>query len=124
MRLSAINSVLRKIGLVLVIEFDGKVPTRLWIETYRSYKRRCKSEDYGDNMEKQTAVDLAKTFSARGDIQPAARICDGEDVGIAVQLDANISEVWQAGKVMVFWRDGDVTVLPESEFYVLNDDLY
>lgn len=43
-RLSTINNVLRRIGLVLVIEIptedDPTCPTRFWIETWRGYKRR------------------------------------------------------------------------------------
>jgi hypothetical protein len=51
MKLSTINNLLRRIGLVLVIAVDDKrdgerqEPTRLWIERYRSYLRRCKTTE-------------------------------------------------------------------------------
>jgi hypothetical protein len=40
--LRTINRMLRWLGLVLVVGIDaaGKVPTRLWIETFKHYQTR------------------------------------------------------------------------------------
>jgi hypothetical protein len=46
MKLSTINDLLRRFtGLVLVIAVDRErgAPTKLWVERYRSYLRRCKT---------------------------------------------------------------------------------
>ena len=39
-RLSNINSVLRKFGLVLVVSFGDNDPTQLWIERAKTYDAR------------------------------------------------------------------------------------
>lgn len=45
MKLSTINNLLEKIGLVLVIGVDenlnGDIPTQLWIERKTTYTHRC-----------------------------------------------------------------------------------
>lgn len=44
-KLSTINNLLRRVGLVLVVAIDpeGKIPTRFWIERQRDYQLRCKA---------------------------------------------------------------------------------
>lgn len=36
------------------------------------------------------------------------------DVGIAIELGENLSEVWQSGDIIVFWRVGCHTALPDE----------
>lgn len=68
-------------------------------------------------------ADLVDLFNAFVTIQPAAKITYLGSSGIAVRLSVNLSERWQAGDIVVFWANGDITALPD-EFDLVNRDLF
>lgn len=38
--------------------------------------------------------------------------------GVAIELGENLSRTWQSGDIVVFWTDGEHTVLPDSFEFV------
>jgi hypothetical protein len=66
---------------------------------------------------------LSKHLEASGDLQPICTVKDpyGDGFGIAVCLGPNVSEDWQSGKIVVFWRNGDVTACDYLEDVIIED---
>lgn len=56
-------------------------------------------------------------------LQPSAIIEYQNERGLAIRLGENLSEKWQGGEVIVFWDDGDHTVLPD-EFELVRLNAY
>lgn len=44
--------------------------------------------------------------------------------GIAIEIGEVLSATWRQGKIIVFWEDGDHTILPEGPFVLLEFDLF
>lgn len=67
--------------------------------------------------------ELRAHFDQLDEIQPAVRIEYQGHIGIAICLGESLGGPWQSGDVIVFWRDGDSTVLPD-EFTLLPGSLW
>jgi hypothetical protein len=70
-----------------------------------------------------TPDELKAHFAQLDEIQPAVRIEYQGDIGIAIELGESLGGPWSSGKILVFWRNGDSTVLPD-EFTLLPGSLW
>jgi len=58
-------------------------------------------------------------------LNPCAKIKINDVYGIAFLLNENISKTWQAGSIIIFWQDGDITTLVEDqEFICISSNLW
>lgn len=70
-----------------------------------------------------TPDQLAEAFEKSDKISPAALIEYQGEKGIAIRLGENLASNWLSYEIIVFWEDGDHTILPD-EFELLKLDLW
>jgi hypothetical protein len=71
-----------------------------------------------------TKEELIALFDEQTDyISPAALIEFQDEKGLAIRIGENLADNWKSWEIIVFWQDGDHTVLPD-EFELLKLDLW
>ena len=59
--------------------------------------------------------ELMEIFDKQDNFISSCALIEHQGVrGIAIELGENLSEKWRSREIIVFWRDGDHTVLPEE----------
>jgi len=65
-----------------------------------------------------TKEELLEAFNEYEPLAAVIGILDDDEAvvetGIAVQLGTNINVVWHAGDFIVFWKSGDLSLLPDE----------
>lgn len=43
--------------------------------------------------------------------------------GIIIKIGENLSSTWRSGEIIVFWEDGEQTILPD-EFLLISENVF
>lgn len=72
-----------------------------------------------------TRAELEKRLAEEDVWMSASALIEHEGTrGIAIRLGENLSGSWQSGNVIVFWTNGDHTIVPDEFELVRQDDLF
>lgn len=61
-----------------------------------------------------TPQELENKFNAEDWNTVSALIEYQDERGIAIRIGENLAHNWQSGEIIVFWEDGEHTVLPDD----------
>lgn len=74
-------------------------------------------------MTKEELMEMLNKRFGKKNRLPAAKIKFQGEMGIVIRLAQNLSSTWQEGDFIVFWEDGEETILPD-EFELAESDLW